>query len=136
VHDAWTDAPGEFELRKVRWNGRPRARGDLRVTGQGFDWRSGKVRIPWDDVLCFDVMRVGRWETAGGRSLSVRGDDDPRVLDHEVIGAVDGVIAAGYRRMDSYLIVETDYAIDIFTTAAKYRTVCTRLRFAIDHFHA
>jgi hypothetical protein len=134
VDVVWDAADGDVVFRKVRWNGRPRLQGDLWVTVQGLNWRKGKASVPWERVVAFDVMRVGTWETEGGRSLHRRRDDDPRRLHHDVVGAIDAVDAAGYRGMRSLLIVETRRSVDIFTSAERYKRVCTAVRPAIAYF--
>jgi hypothetical protein len=134
VRRRW-DEPGEEVLfRSVRWNGKPRAKGDLWVTPDGFDWRKGKASIGWRDVVGFDVLRVGTWETEGGRSLTARDEDDPRMLDADVVGALDAVVAAGYRGMHTHLIVETRRDVHVFTSDQRYRTVCRVMQPAIRFY--
>jgi hypothetical protein len=130
----WDAAGGDVLFRNVRWNGRPRLKGDLWVTAEGFNWRKGKAAVRWERVLAFDVMRVGKWKTEGGRSLYFRGADDPRMLDHDVVGAIDAVDATGYRGMNSHLIVETRRSVDVFTSTERYKRVCTVMRPAISYF--
>jgi hypothetical protein len=134
VDAPWTEEDGDVLLRSVRWNGRPRLKGDLWVTHDGLDWRRGRAAIRWRDVVTFDVLRVGTWETEGGRSLYVRDVGDPRTLPFDVVGAIDAVIAARYRGMHSHLIVETRRSIHIFTSGERHKRTCQGLRPAVDYF--
>jgi hypothetical protein len=135
VERVWDEEDGEILFRHVRWNGKPRATGDLWVTADGFDWRRGKATVGWRDVEAFDVLRAGTWETEGGRSLSMRDGDDPRMLGSDVIGALDSVAAARYRGARTHLIVETRRHVHVFTSGERVKRVRQVLLPAI-HFYA
>ena len=134
MHEVWNGTDGDVLFRKVRWNGRPRARGDLWVTADGFTWRRGKIMIQWRHVVGFDVVKVGRWDTAGGRSLSVRREDDPRMLDLDVVGAIEDAVATGHRGMNTHLVVETRRDVHVFTSGERYKRVCAAMAPAISYF--
>ena len=134
MREPWPEHEGDLLFSDVRWNGRPRSKGDLWVTGAGIIWRRGRPAIRWRDVEAFDVLRVGQWETEGGRSLYVRDEDDPRTLPSDVVGAVDAVIAARYRGVHTHLIVETRRDVHVFTSRERYKQVCRELEPAIRYF--